>query len=444
MKNINLLCGIDTLYYFVETNKNYDDMYLDILDQLEDKKAMFERKEIDYLNTDIYISINDIALQYLSCAEGYHWFKDTNELFRIGFKDEYKNRGLHNIRIQLQGVGIYTIGIKPLLSLINETLLNEVTTRTYPITRADINCFVNYDFSFIDKSMFVSRKKRYMSISEFGSANKIETLYVGKAPFMLRLYNKKLELSKSDKKELMVEYFANNDLDIDKPIFNIEFEMHRTHLRAYEIKTVDELLQNANNLFKKAMEDIRLIDTNTITNKDIANNSKNRATTLPIWEYIKECFNIEAFMQIDFPIKRLKRKEYNYDIDRFIEDYNSLLKKARTYQIHLNPDLLYQLTQNFLDDVEHQKEKTKEQHKKRQKFISVEIVGEPNKYRLLPNGDLIQPINIIPFTRLNNIELEQEIIRLEGLLHFGEEKERTNLAQKLSVAYKEKLKRREV
>ena len=34
-----------------------------------------------------------------------------NEYFKIGFKDYLKNRGLHNIRVQLQGEGIYTLGI---------------------------------------------------------------------------------------------------------------------------------------------------------------------------------------------------------------------------------------------------------------------------------------------------------------------------------------------
>jgi len=283
-KNISMICGIDTLYYFIETNKNYDDMFLDILDQIEDKKALYERKEIEYKNSDIFIELKNISLQFLNKAEGFYWFKDINEFFRVGFKDETKNKELHNVRVQLQGVGIYTIGLKPLLSFINDNLLKEITTGFYPITRADLNCFINYDFKFIDKTMFASRKKRYMSISEFGSANEIQTIYVGKAPFMLRLYDKKLELSKSNKKEMMQEYFVNSGLDIDKEIFNLEFEMHRTHLRAYEITTLEDLLTNTNNLFKKAMEDIRLIDTSNITQKDIKNNSKNRAKSLPIWD----------------------------------------------------------------------------------------------------------------------------------------------------------------
>ena len=41
MSNIKKIFGIDTLYFFFETNDNYDELYLDILDQLEDIKAKF-------------------------------------------------------------------------------------------------------------------------------------------------------------------------------------------------------------------------------------------------------------------------------------------------------------------------------------------------------------------------------------------------------------------
>ncbi len=444
MQKRDLICGIDTLYYFIETNKNYDDMFLDILDQIEDKKAMFERKEIEYKNSDIFIELKNISLQFLNKAEGFYWFKDINEFFRVGFKDETKNKELHNIRVQLQGIGIYTIGLKPLLTLINDNLLKDITTGLYPITRADLNCFINYDFSFINKTMFATRKKKYMSISEFGSANEIQTIYVGKAPFMLRLYDKKLELSKSSKKEIMYEYFINNGLDINKAIFNVEFEMHRTHLRAYGITTLEDLTTNANNLFKKAMQNIRLIDINSVTKKDIENNSKSRAKTLSIWNYIKDNFNIDTFMQLDFPIERLKRKSLIYDENRFQEDINIILKKGLVHQIEISSDYISLIAQEFLDEQEEKKEKFKEDNKPKKTYIPVSIEGDNKEYRLLKGGELIEPVKVVSFRELSNEKLEEEITTLESCLHFGEEEKRIEYAQKLEIAYKEKLKRREV
>jgi hypothetical protein len=445
IKNINapMICGIDTLYYFIETNKNYDDMFLDILEQIEDKKAMYERKEIEYKNSDIFIEFKNITLQFLNKQEGFYWFRDTDEFFRVGFKDETKNKELHNIRVQLQGLGIYTVGLKPLLSFINDNLFKDISTGLYPITRADLNCFINYDFSFIDKTMFVSRKKKYSSISEVGSAKKTETIYIGKAPFMLRIYNKKLELEKSNKKELMYEYFENNDLDIEEEIFNVEFEMHRTHLRAYNITTLEDLLSNANTLFKKAMEDIRLIDIDSITNNDIKNNSKNRAKTLSIWNYIKDNFNIDTFIQFNFPLQRLKRKSYVYTYDKFIDDFNEFIKKSKAKGISINKDFIFDLFKRYFIEEENQKERYKEASKPKKKYIPVSIEGDNKEYRLLKSGELIEPVKVVPFRELDNIQLEKEITTLESYLHFGEEKKRTEYAQKLEIAYKEKMRRLE-
>ena len=59
----------------------------------------------------------------------------------------------------------------------------------------------------------------------------------------------------------------NNGFKLDEPIFNIEFEMRRSHLRAYNIQSVEQLLSNAQKLFYNAMNDIRLIDLNKVSKK---------------------------------------------------------------------------------------------------------------------------------------------------------------------------------
>ncbi len=242
----------------------------------------------------------------------------------------------------------------------------------------------------------------------------------------------------------MQEYFANSGLDIDKEIFNLEFEMHRTHLRAYEITTLKDLLTNANNLFKKAMEDIRLIDTSTITQKDIKNNSKNRAKSLPIWDYVKENFNIDIFLQNEFSIKRLKRKSYIYDEDSFIEEFNKLIKKALTYKLYLNDEFILAIAKRCLEDYEQQEERARKPLKPKKNYTPVKIQGDSKDYRLLKSGELITPVKVISFREQNNNELEKEITSLESYLHFGEEEERLSVAQKFEAAYREKLSRNEV
>lgn len=185
-----MYCGIDTLYYYCESNKIYDDLFLEILDQLEEIKGKFERQEIQYKYSDIHIKLKEMSFEFLGPNDSFYWFRDINRYFKIGFKSYMKNRTKHDIMVQLQGEGIYTLGLPSLLNLINEKLLGEYITNNKPVNRIDLNCFVQYDLSFVNKEMFVSRKRAYCQISEIGSAKRTQTIYVGKKPFRLRLYDK--------------------------------------------------------------------------------------------------------------------------------------------------------------------------------------------------------------------------------------------------------------
>lgn len=412
MKNfedIKYICGIDTLYYFCESSLAYDDLFLDILDQMECIKGKFEKKEIEYDNADITISINEITLSSLGKSEGYYWFKDINEFFKIGFKDTQTNRGLHDIRVQLLGNGIYTIGIKSIVAFI-DSMLESYITKEHPITRIDLNCFIGYDLGFIDKSMFVTRKRNYSSISEIGSANAIQTLYVGKPPFKLRIYNKSLELKQSKKQEVMEEYFRVNGFDLVQPIFNVEFEMHRSHLRAFNIETLEDALTNAQMLFKQAMDDIRLIDLNTISDKDIENNTKNRAKTLPIWEFIKESYTIEDFLQVTSPLERVKRKATIYDDTSFTKEHKLLIRKGLINSVTITKELLIQNLDEVIFELHEPTHPTPKPFHYPKDFIPLEIKqfdGTKQHFRLLRNGQLIKPVNVLSVTRLSDFELLQ-------------------------------------
>lgn len=405
MTDTKILSGIDSLYYFCESNKNYDDLYLEILDQLEEVKGKFLKKNIEFENKDLTIIINEIPLNFLGLAEGYHWFKDMNDSFKIGFKDKYKNRGLNDIRVQLLAFGIYTIGIKSIIDFIKTILLKGYITDYFPITRVDLNCFVQYDLSFITKEMFVTRKRKYSTISEIGNANTTQTIYIGKEPFLLRIYNKKEELKKSNKKDLMYEYFLNNDFDNEQPIFNVEFELHRTHLKQFNINTIDDLFLNAVNLFKQSMEDIRLIDTSNITEKDIENNTKNRAITLPIWDYIKENYKLDSFLQNELPLERIKRKISVYDENKFEYEYVALIRKAYINNLTLESEYLINLYFKAKDYLK----KTTTQKELKKDYIEVEIIDETiNKkenFRLLNNGELIKPLRTETVANLSNYDL---------------------------------------
>lgn len=436
MTNTKKIFGIDSLYYFCESNENYDVLYLDILDQIEDIKGKFLKKDVVFENKDITIKINDVPLHLLGKAEGFYWFVDTNEYFKIAFKDKYKNRGLNDIRVQLLGIGIYTIGIKSLIEFIKEKLLSDYITDYFPITRADINCFVQYDFSFITKDMFVTKKQKYSTISEIGNSTTTQTLYVGKEPFKLRIYNKKEELKKSKKKDLMYEYFLNNGFNLEDSIFNIEFEMHRSHLKLFNIDSIDDFLKQAVNLFKISMDEIRLIDINSLSDNAIEHNNKSRAITLPIWDEIKNEFTLDEFMQITFPLERLKRKISIYDERKFEYEFVALLRKAYINNLTLDTEYLSELYFKAKDSLK--KTTTNTQIKK--DYIEVDIIhedsNEKENFRLFPDGSLIKPLRTETVANLSDYELLVYLDKTSQKQHLSD---RNNHIYQ--VAYKEAQKR---
>ena len=434
MSEIKKVFGIDSLYFFFETNENYDDLFLEILDQLEEIKGKFEKRDIEFENKDLTISINDIQLSYLGKQEGFYWFKDSNEFFRMGFKDRYKNRGLNDIRVQLQGNGIYTFGINSIIELLKDSL-KEFISDYIPITRADLNCFIQYDFSFVKKDMFSTRKRKYSTINEIGDANTTQTLYVGKEPFKLRLYNKSLELKKSKKFEVMNEYFLNNGFDLEQNIFNIEFQMNRGHLKQYNINTIDDLFANAKNLFQIAMDDIRLLDIDSVSSERLINN-KYQADTHPLWEEIKSEYDLKDFLQIDFPLERLKRKISIYDENKFEYEYISLIRKAYINNLTLDIDFLNELYFKAKESLK----KTTTAKELKKDYIEVDIIDETtNKkenFRLLNSGELIKPLKTETVSNLSDYDL---------LVYLDKTSEKQHLTtrdnQIYTVAYNEAKKR---
>lgn len=415
MSDVKKTYGIDTLYFFFESNENYDDLFLEILDQIEDIKGIFAKKEIQYEKKDITININDIPLNYLGKSDSFYWFVDMHEYFRIGFKDFRENRRLNNIRVQLQGNGIYSIGINSILNILKKQLLKDCITNFIPVTRVDINCFIQYDFSFVKKDMFATKKKKYSTINEIGNSNTTQTIYIGKEPFKLRLYDKGLELKKSKKFELMNEYFLNNGFDLEQPIFNVEFQMHRTYLRLYSVSTLDELLKNIKNLFQEAMDEIRLLDIESVSEKNLKNN-KYQAKTHFIWEDIKQNFDLKDFLQSSLPLERLKRKISIYSNEKFEFECIALFRKAHLNNLYFDMEYL----EEFFKKTKESLNKTTTIKEIRKDYIDIDVVhpdGKKEKLRQFNNGDIITPLSTVSVKELNDYELHRYLEKVQENQH---------------------------
>ena len=390
----NTIAGIDSLYFFYETNDIYDDLFLDILNQLDEAKSRYEKRDITYENKDITILIENQAFAYNGKSQGFYWFTHKDEYLTLGFKDYMTNRGLNDIQVQFTAKGIYMLGIKFLLRYA-DMILDKYITGHKPLTRVDLNIFVESDLSWITKDMFVARKRRYTSIfKEVASKHKLQTLYIGRKPFLLRIYDKMEELKNSKKKEMMYEYFFTNGFASLNDVFNIEFEMHRDYFKTFKIDTVDDLLQRAELLFQDCLQAIRLVDLSSFTDNTKNSKNKNRALTHPLWEHLHSSYKLRDFLAIDTPLERIKRKSYSYTIEEAMKEQVALARKAYVHNIVIDKQFYDEVLQSF--------RKSKE---------AIYDNGTTNKQDVLTvYEDVNESVDV---RELNNLELEKYIKRLE-------------------------------
>ena len=397
------ISGIDTLYYFYETNDIYDDLFLDILDQVEEIKSRYKKRDIKYENKDIRILINQQAFIFNGKSQGFYWFTHIDAYLTIGFKDYMTNRGLNDIQVQLSAVGIYTLGLKSLIQYI-DILLAKYITGYKPLTRVDLNIFVQSNLSWIDKEMFVARKRIYTSIfKEIANKHQLQTIYIGKKPFLLRIYNKTDELRQSKKVDLMVEYFATNGFTSMDNIFNIEFEMHRDYFKTFKIDTVDDLLQRAELLFKDCLNAIRLINLSSITDNTKDSKNKNRAETHLLWEHLANSYKLKDFLSIEVPLERVKRKSYSYTIEEALKELVATLRKFYIHNGIVDEQLMDEALQMF--------KTTKEYNFSNDKNANIiDIHGYEIIYE-----DINQTVNP---KQLSTLELEKYVHKLEADMSF--------------------------
>jgi len=355
MKNEKLdipqVSGIDTLYYFAKSGGYYDEFYENILTQIDNKKQAFESHSFAYQDSDIVIKINNIDIKYSGKArDGFLWF--NHDFFRAGFKDSEKNQNINDICIQLNASGIYTLGLSSLINYVNQIFLDGALLKEnhFPITRIDLNMFVQHSFKYLTKEMIVSKKKNHeKNLGERSSGYELETYYVGKKPFRLRIYNKLQELkgASDTKRELMYNYFGINGLDSKEPIWNVEFEMHREFIKHYGIDTIEDVLERSNTLFKMSCELVRLIDINSINEKQLTSKNRRLADTLPIWEFISNSYDNSEFMQVTTPLERVEKITYRYSLE---DAKKSIKRTIKRLMLHQNTPTLFYL-QKILSDV---------------------------------------------------------------------------------------------
>lgn len=332
--NFPTASGIDSCYYFIESNSVYREFFhfsvFSTVEQAKESNGGHIPKDL------LRIKISDIEITYLGKEQGFYFFSDLVGTFRIGFKDPDSNKGVHDIRVQLQGIGIYSLGIIRLCDYINKVILKEISTDRYYITRADLNIFCQFDLgSVIVPEHIITRKRKFMRV--IGNKNIYETLYIGKPPAMLRIYNKALEIDKDSKKSHYLQrYLEKFGISVNDPFWNFEFECHRDFLKQYNISTLDDLLANAQMLFKKIMEQIRLGDMTTISSKDLEAGRIYKADNHPLWDYLSRSYRFNSVEQITIPLERLCYIPNELTANDFLDDLKVLTNKYAEHSVIVN------------------------------------------------------------------------------------------------------------
>lgn len=310
VNSIATVSGVDALYYQLSINPNdyiqfHTNSKLDNLHIITTLNATFHRLSENWEKQYTYFEI-----------------KDENEktVGKIGFKNLNTKDGLEFIIIQLSSYYMNVRGIEYTYNMIKEEIsLLGLTVGSSKIQRLDLNSFVyGYDFSYLEYYYF-STLIRSNSKFYSGAKDKLTTFYLGKrsngsSPFM-RVYDKWQELKDMDKEKEKTElikfrFLEEHGIQIeeDKELWNVEFELKRPFLKSYNVNTVEDFLSSANTLHKHIMNRIRLL---TRKRSDGEINS-NRIKTAPIWNKIDKEYN---FMDSNIPLNKIVPKKYKKDIE---------------------------------------------------------------------------------------------------------------------------------
>lgn len=334
--NFPTASGIDSLYYFIQSNSAYEAFYhysiFSIVEQAKESNGGFIPKG------SLKITISDIEFIYYGKEQGFYFFGDDAGMFRVGFKDPNTNRGVQDIRVQLQGLGIYAMGLVRLVDYINAVILKEITEPLYFVTRADLNIFCQFDLGLvIQPEQIATRKRKFSRV--IGTKNRYETLYIGKPPARIRIYDKFTELDKTTEKFFFMKlYLEQYGIKMKDPLWNFEIECHRDFLKQYKISTLDDLLCNVQTLFHKCMEQVRLVDMSTISEKDLEANRLYKARTHPLWEYLDSSYMFNATKQNTIPLERVVYAPKELTANDFIEDFRALVLKYTEHAVIVNQD----------------------------------------------------------------------------------------------------------
>jgi hypothetical protein len=328
--SIATVSGVDALYYHLKINyKHYTQFYNNCFLNNALQFGSFTRISENWLKQYTYCELRNPSNNLL--------------MARIGFKNLNTRDNLDSIQVQMDTYYMNTTGVlQSYYDVVEQIESLGLQVGKSKVSRIDLNTYVyGYDFSYLEYFYFSTLIRSNTKIYN-GAKDMLETFYLGSrssgAPYM-RIYNKWSELMAKDedqKKQSLIRYKFLKEydihLDIEKPFWNVEFELKREFLKSYKIDTVEQCLQSVNVLHSELMKRIRLMT----KKRKVDDKNTDRIPTAPIWETIGDNYN---FLDSNVPLDKLPAIKYTKGIDwltnRFKEYLDSNIENISINEVML-------------------------------------------------------------------------------------------------------------
>lgn len=233
------LYGIDTIEFGINID-NYDEIFNNFLVELSKLK-----QEAQISHTEKIINLGAINFVVMPKGQGFYSYKLQCEDFHICFMSR-KVKNNSPIYIRLISRFLWQYNYQKALELFNkwfEYTFN-IPISTTKISRLDICCDID-EFSFKpkDSNKFITRakKKEIINVDSENYEGKIFsgfTIAKG-SPLMCRIYNKTLEIKKSNKvwfKDIWEQFNWSG-----KDVWRIEFQARREILKEFNIEDIKDI-----------------------------------------------------------------------------------------------------------------------------------------------------------------------------------------------------------
>lgn len=273
---------------FKELHKGIDSLYLSfkgtlkegLRDELEQRKT-FAQSDDEKEQALATITIDEHTFEVKDKGKGRYAYVLVDGWFHIQVSGN-KTKRLPSVYVQLSsdllnGYGLY-IAMNQLRGVVKE-LLSGADKEI--ISRADLFADFTTDINLgaISKRAWVTRAR---SSQSHWMGDTFTGLSIGLGgDISARLYNKTIEIEKSCK-DYLKAVWEKNGWDKTRDVWRLEFQLKRIVLKQMSVNTVDELIENSNDIWRYCTQEwLRLALEDT--NKNIT-----RWKTHPLWTAIEQ------------------------------------------------------------------------------------------------------------------------------------------------------------